>query len=160
MCLPYDKIVGYLYHYAGRFCSNRFEIDELVNEAWIAIYGLETIEFASQGIRWAMLSYKKRQYMQDHRGLRSSVIGSIDDGIIEGLIHKNILFAPDKRKEIEDRDCVKHLLRNAKLSMKDRLLIDQRYYQGLSMVEMAKIHNCTKQNIYFCLDKIKAKLCA
>jgi len=104
------------------------------------------------------MNYKKRQRMQDHRGNSRSLIASIDDEIMDGLFIRNILRAPNIGTAFEDEDSVCHILRNSNLSMSDRLLIDQRYFQGLSLVKMGKIHGCSRGNIGYKLTKILDRL--
>lgn len=160
MCLPLNEIEAYLHYYAGRFQNDRFEHDELVNEAWIKIHELNIPQFASAGIRWAMQSYIKHEYMQDHRGKPKSVIQSIDEEIMQNLFLSGTISAPkDRRLQIaEDVEYAHSLLCNPNISLADRLLIDQRYIQGLWLSQIAKIHGCTKANISYKLRKIMDKL--
>lgn len=160
MCLPLNEIEAYLHYYAGRFQNNRFEHNELVNQAWIAINDLTIPEFASAGIRWAMQSYMDRQYRQDHRGKIGSVIQSIEDEIIEGVFLKDNFVGPKNKRnrDFENRDYVRYLLRNGNLSLSDRLLLDQRFYQEMRVRDIAKVHNCTVTNIHYRLRRIAGKL--
>lgn len=156
MCLPLEEIERYLHHYAGRFQCKRFEHWELVNEAWIRIHGLTISQWASAGIRWAMQTYTNRQRMQDHRGKPSSRIRSIDEEIADGLFCKGLIEAPKDRRLQVDEDCeyAHHLLRSSRISLADKLLIDQRYFQGLKLRQIAKIHGCSYSNIGMRLSKI------
>jgi hypothetical protein len=160
MCLPYEKIKGYLHYYAGRFQCRRFEKWELINEAWIRIYGLENPKWASAGIRWAMQSYMLQQRQQDHRGKVGSKIRSIDEELAEGLFCKGLLTAPkDTQLQVaEDVEYAHCLLRNPNVSLADKLLIDQRYFQGLEQGQIAKIHGCAKSNISYKLSRVLRNL--
>ncbi len=160
MCLPYEEIKGYLHYYALRLRNNRFERWELVNEAWIKIYPLEIPAFASAGIRWAMITYKKLQYAQDHKGSSTIMVSSIDDEIADGLFSKNILITPKDRqkKNLEDTDYVNYLLRSPALSLSDKLLIDQRFFQGLTLRQIGRIYSVTYEAVRLRLEKILDKL--
>lgn len=160
MCLPLKEIEAYLHYYAGRFQRKRFEHWELVNQAWIDIYDLEIPQYASAGVRWAMQRYIRQQYMQDHRGNTKSVIQSIDEEVVKNLFLSGLIAAPkDKRLQVaEDIEYAHCLLRNPNISLADRLLIDQRYFQDLWIKQIAKIHGCTKTNIIYKLNRIIKKL--
>ncbi len=154
MCLPYDDIKRFLHYYAGKFQSKDFEHWELVNEAWIGIHGLTNPHYVSNGIRWAIQCYKAKMHRQKHKGKPKSFIQSIDEAVVDGLFLKDILVAPVHKKEVDNRAYVGCLLRNPKLKLEDKLLIDQRYFQGLTMPQIGKIHGVTKQAISLKLQKV------
>jgi len=120
----------------------------LVNEAWLGIYNLDIPQYASTGIRWAMMNYIQKQWMQKHRRNRKSKIESLVDEEIVGIIFGS--------PEFEIQDEVANLLN--KLTLAEKLLIDQRYFQSLMIEDIAKIHNLTRQAIILKLQKILKKL--
>ncbi len=159
MCLPYNEIEAYLHHYAGKFQNSEFEHWELVNEAWLGIYDLTIPQFASNGIRWAILRYKQKKYRRKYRGsgrAKGITIQSIDEEITNNIFCKDTLMAPlsKKMKNIDDSDYVTHLLHNPKLSLANKLLIDQRYFQDLTLTQIGKIHGRTKEAIRIRLKKL------
>lgn len=160
MCLPYKTVEPFLHYYAGRFQSDRFEHWELISEAWLAIHDLAIPRFASAGIRWGMINYVRRQYMQDHRGKPKSKIQSIDEEIVKNLFLSGIIVAPkDKRAQTkEDTEYIQCLLWYSRISLADRLLIHQRYFQGLQIKQIAKIHGYSKTTIINKLHKIIGRL--
>lgn len=143
-----------MHYYAGIYQSKWFEHDELVNEAWIAVRNLDRIEFASQGIRWAMLTYIKKERAKAHKGSKKAVICSIDDVLLKIIIKdpKNFL------QTIEDSDLVSGILIKSGLDMKDRILIDLLYFRGWTQKKIAELRGCTRQNINMRLDIILEKL--
>ncbi len=155
--LVYKDIKGWLHYYANIYQSNYFEHDELINEAWIAIKDLTIPAFASAGIRWAMSSYKQKIYRQKHRGRKDSKIQSIDDSICDGLFLKDILAALIKGYVL-DTDGVPALLNNPRLTLENRLLIDQRYVRNLTLNEIGKIYGVTGEAIRQRLNKLLTTL--
>ena len=129
----------------------------MINEAWIAIKDLTIPAFASAGIRWAMSSYKQKIYRQKHRGRKDSKITSIDNSICNGLFLKDILVAPIKGYVL-DTNSVPALLNNPRLKLEDRLLIDQRYIQNLTLRQMGKIHDVSHEMIRLRLNKLLTTL--
>jgi len=107
-----------------------------------------------------MQSYMQRQLMQDHRRNTKSVIQSIDEEIGEGLFCKNILMASKDRRLQVDEDCeyTHSLLDNPNISLADKLLIDQRYFQDLTLNQISEIHGCTRNNIIYKLKKVVSTL--
>ncbi len=158
MCLPFADIEAYLHYYAGRFRNQRFEHWELVSEAWLGIYPLTIPKFASQGICWAMGNYKRYQYAKDHKGKKDVVIQSLDDANAEGLYIRDILEAAvsNRQQKADDAEYARSLLK--KLDMKDRLLIDERFFRGLTLQQIGKIHGCTKETIRLRVNKVIDKL--
>ena len=145
-----------MHYYAGRFQGRAFEHDELVNEAWIGIYNLKIPQFASQGIRWAMISYKDKQLRLRHRRNTKMTISTIDGEITGSLLGSALIDLFDCYRDVDTKDSINRLVN--KLRLADRLLIDQRYFQGLTLQEIAKIHGCTKTNIGNKLERILSKL--
>ncbi len=156
MCIEYKEIERYLHYYAGRFQSKELEHDELVNEAWIGIYSLKIPQFASQGIRWAMKSYRDKQLRLRHRRNTKMTISTIDGEITGNLLSSALIDLFDCYRGIETKDSIDKIFKI--LNLADRLLVDQRYYQGLTLQAIAAIHGCTKSNISFKLNRILDKL--
>lgn len=159
MCLKYDEIKAYLHYYAGRFQSKWFEHDELVNEAWMIVSKLEHIEWASAGIRWAMIAYMNKQKALRRKGNKSAVIGSIDNENINGSIIKEIIKCPKvPNQTLEDSDFIEILLCKSNLRMDERILIDQIYFKGWNCGKIAKLRECTHQNVRQKLKKVLDKI--
>ncbi len=157
MCLPLSEIEGYLHYYAYRFENRRFEHWELINEAWLKIHDLTEPKFSSAGIRWAIQHYIDEQYRQDYRGKPESKIQSIDTEVLEGLFFKDTLAAPENNT-LENADFVDCLLHCSKLTLADKLFIDQRYFQNLKLKQLTQLYGCSFQNIYYKLNRIIDKL--
>lgn len=156
MRLEFDEIKAYLHYYAGRFQSKYFQHDELVNEAWMIVHKLEHIEWASAGIRWAMLLYINKQRALNHKGSTKAVIFSIEKetGLYNKLI-KDIIEDPKNfNQSIDDKDLVKSILDRAHLSMSERILIDQIYFRGWNCVKIAKLGDRTHQAVRRRLNKV------
>jgi len=145
-----------LHYYAGRFQNTQFEHWELVSEAWIGIQDYTNPKFASAGIRWAMQKYIRETIGQNHRGCKKSIIQSIDEEIMDNLFCKDTLVAPvDKRTEDnENTNYVNCLLNDHRLSLADKLLLDQRYFQGLTLRQIGEIHEYTFEAIRQRLNRI------
>lgn len=157
MCLELKQIRGYLHHYAAKFQNNTLEHWELVNEAWIKVHSLNNIEFASQGIKWAMIQYRDKMYRQRKRRNLDASITSIDADALDTLCRKDLIFDTlNCFKDIDNIDQLTVISRN--LSLDERLLIDQRYYQELKLKEIAYIHGVKKQAIAMRLAKIIEKM--
>lgn len=159
MCLEYKQIEVYLHYYAGKFQSKYFEHDELINEAWMVVYKLDNIRFASQGIRWAMLHYIQIERAKAHKGNSKAVLCSIEKEMGIGILLKDIFAHPKNYLQTtEDKDLISGILRNANLNMRDRILLDVLFYRGWTQVKIAKLRGCTRQAISLHLDRIIQKL--
>ena len=159
MCLDYDEIKAYLHYYAGRFQSRYFEHDELVNEAWVIVHKLEHIEFASQGIRWAMMTYMNKQKCLNHKRNKTAIISSIDNENINGSIIRDIIECPKVYNQtLEDSEFIEGILDKAHLSMYDRILIDQIYFRGWALSKIAKLRGCTYEAVRQKLNKTLEKI--
>ncbi len=158
--LELEDIIGYLHYYAFRYENNRFEHWELINEAWIMVHKLNHIEFASQGIRWAMMEYKRRE--NQHRRYGSSTARVLpletDAGInklVRELAAKPIQLTPD----IDNVDLISWLANNAKLSLDHRMLLDQKYWKHMTHMDIADTRGVTYQAVGQIFDRIIDKLC-
>ena len=163
MMLAYEDIEGYLHYYARRFQNFRFEYWELINEAWIVAHGLNKIQFASQGIRWAMISYKARENQLRRQGSSTARVLPLwtDAGInklVGDMLAKPNSYVPST-DTIDNIDTISWLADNARLSLDARILLDQRFGRGMTLREIAEDRHCTSENIRFKIKGIITKLC-
>lgn len=160
MCLEYNEIKAYLHYYAGKFQSKYFEHDELVNEAWMIVHRLDHIEFASQGIRWAMLSYIRKERGKVNKGSSKAFICSIEDkaGLYTNLIKDVIEDPKNFNQSIEDSDFIVILLSKSGLRIDERILIDQIYFRGWTQRKVAQLRGCTPEAIRQKFNKILKKI--
>ena len=137
-----------------------FEVDELVNEAWIAIHELDEIRYVSQSIRWAMINYMRSQWQQKHRGKKSVKISTVDKEIAEGIFLRDTIIAQksERKKNFEDKDYVYFFVKKGNLTLAEWSLIYQRYYQGLTIKRIAEINKCSAPTIHEKLGNILNKL--
>lgn len=158
--LAFDDIVGYLHYYAFRFQSRNFEHWELINEAWMAVHRLNNIKFASQGIRWAMLVYKKKENQHRRYGSSSAVILPLETNMGINKLVMNMTAKPIKSmSDMDNIDTISWLANNACLSLDERMVIDQRFGKGMTMESIACDRQCSHQNVYDLIERIIAKLC-
>lgn len=153
MCIEYEEMKGYLHHYARKYENKYHEKWELISEAWIAVHNLNEPKYLSNGIRWAMKSYRINSLNWRRRGNPRASIVSLDNEMNEMFCLKDCIFDPlNQYSVVDNADEIKYLGRN--ITLKNRLLLDQRYYQGLTLQEIGLIHSCTKSMIKWRLDRI------
>ena len=124
------------------------------------VHKLDHIEFASQGIRWAMWSYISKENAKVHKGNSKAVVCSIEKEYrLTELLIKDIITDPKKyNQNIEDSDLVEAILNKSKLRMDEIILIDQIYFRGWTQARIAELRRCTCQNISLKLDRILEKI--
>ena len=158
--LKFEDIVGYLHHYAFRYENATFEHWELINEAWIVVHKLNHIQFASQGIRWAMMSYKAKENQRRRYGSSTARILPIStDAGINKLVKEMIAKPSNYEHRTDTIDTISWLADNACLSMSERILIDQRFGRQMTQSAIARVRNCTRQNISQRIKITIYKLC-
>lgn len=158
--LALDDIIRYLHYYAMRFEDNQFERWELINEAWIAVHKLKHIQFASQGIRWAMLGYKRVERQLRRKGSSTATILPLEtDAGINKLVVDMMAKQDVSMNRMDTIDTISWLANSARLSLDERILIDQRFGKGMMLREIATTRNCTRQNVKMLLNRIISKLC-
>ncbi len=141
----FEKVRPFLHYYAGRFQNSRFDHWELINEARLRIckYGLPHPKYASAGIRWAMISYMKQQRSQDHRRNVGAVILSLDLAVDERSMKSFVIQPETSTNNIDDERKWLNLLIDGSglLSLDDKQLINEHYFQGKSVSQMARERN-------------------
>lgn len=161
--LEYEDIKGYLHYYAFRFQNNDFEHWELVNEAWIVVHKLNKIEFASQGIRWAMLTYRAVQTQHRRYGSSTATVLPLETDAGLNMLVGDMLAKPNRyvpsTDTIDNVDTISWLADNARLSLDARILLDQRFGRCMTFDEIAEGRNCTRENIRLLVKKIITRLC-
>ena len=157
MCIEYEEMKGFLHYYAQRFQNKYHEKWELINEAWLRIHNLNEPKYLSNGIRWAMHNYIKESIAQTKRGRQKAQIASIDEDINNIFCHKDNIFDPlNNYTDVDNLDELEHL--GKKLTLSERLLLDQRYYQGMKLEEIGKMYGVTRQAILMKLQRILKKM--
>ena len=157
--LAYEDIAGYLHYYANRFEDYQFEHWELVNEAWIVVHKLNHIKFASQGIRWAMITYKAKELRHRRFGCPKAKIVSLETPTVFGRMLQDMISDPKRYSTmVDDIDVINGLADEAQLSLDQRLLLDQRYWKCMCLQEIAMTRRCTRENVRLLLNRILRKL--
>lgn len=155
-----NDIIRYLHYYAFRFQNERFEHWELINEAWIVVHKLNRIEFASQGIRWAMMSYKQKENQYRRHGSSTAKVLPLEtDAGINKLVRDMVAKPSNYTPDIDNIDMIGWLANNARLSIDERVLLDQRFGRHMTLQDIAAGRHCTHQNVNQLLSKIINKLC-
>lgn len=158
--LELKDIIRYLHYYAFRFENNRFEHWELINEAWIVVHGLKHIEFASQGIRWAMISYRRRENQHRRHGSSTATVLPLEtDAGINKLVIKMTAVPSRHTPEMDNLDTIGWLANNAQLSTDERILLDQRFGRYMTLQDIADGRHCTHQNVLQKMNRVITKLC-
>lgn len=158
--LVLKDIIGYLHYYAYRYENDRFEHWELINEAWMVVHRLNRIQFASQGIRWAMMSYKARENQYRRYGSSTATILPLEtDAGINKLVREMIARPVELRYRVDDADTISWLADNACLSLDERMMLDQRYWKHMGLKDIADTRGVTHQAINQRLGIITHKLC-
>lgn len=156
MC-EFKDMRGYLIYFGKRYESIYHERNELINEAWIAMHDIENPKYIANAVKWAMMNYMRQEKIRYRYFNQNAVFVSIDKQITEIFSLKDCIFDPLNDFEgVENSDQLKHISR--RLSLAERLLLDQRYYQELTLRNIAKIHGVTGERIRQRLDKIISKL--
>lgn len=159
--LPFDDIRKLLYYYALKFTDKRFETDELVNEAWIKIHTLTIPQFASNGIRWAMQTYKQLEYARDHHRHTGATVTPYSQLSDESLLQHVAVYHDTSYHDIDNKEFVDYILHNSNLSLSDLLIVDMRFRRHMTLREIAKHYGCSyewiRQRIGNVIKKVRLR---
>ena len=162
MTLAYEQIQGILHHEAELHAGHSFEHWELINEAWLVVQGLSTTYWAKNSVSWAMLNYITAQSQLAKRGNPNANIVSLsapEEGeepeesfllsIMDGGVNPTL-------SSIERKDFVKFLWDNTTLDEQD--LIQQRFYEGLSVRQIAQKFQITPECVYQRIERVFTRI--